>query len=59
MLPRKAENRRKSLGPKKNLAISAGADILAATQKSNERLLHISRLARRGGKTTWKTPKAA
>jgi hypothetical protein len=45
--------------PKKNLAISAGADILAATQKSNERLLHISRLARRGGKTTWKTPKAA
>lgn len=45
--------------PKKNLAISAGADILAATQKSNERLLHISRLARRGGKATWKTPKAA
>jgi len=28
--------------PKKNLAISAGADILAATQKSNERLLHTS-----------------
>jgi len=45
--------------PKKNLAISAGADILAATQKSNERLLHTSGLARRDGKTTWKTPKAA
>ena len=45
--------------PKKNLAISSGADILALTQKSNERLQHTSGLARRDGKRTWKTPKAA
>jgi len=43
----------------KEFGVFASRWYLRGNAKSNERLLHTFGLARRDGKRTWKTPKAA